>query len=255
VSRPRRPSPKLQKHADAVLACLKEQVPDPQCELVHADAWQLLVATILSAQSTDRGVNKVTPVLFARYPTPADLAAARHADVERIIHSTGFFRQKAKSIIETAGLLVERHGGVVPREMDELVLLKGVARKTANVVLGTAYRIASGITIDVHAVRVSQRLGLTKQKEPEKIEVELMGLYPRHEWIDLGHRLVLLGRYTCQARTPRCELCACAPVCPSAGKAAKPSGPARAARPAKRAAAKPKPRARVKKKRVASRSR
>ena len=224
MSRPRstttrRPSPKLQAHAKDVLAALKEQVPDPQCELVHEDAWQLLVATILSAQSTDRGVNKVTPILFKRYPTPAKLAAARPADVEKIIHPTGFFRQKTKSIMQTARLLVEQHGGEVPREMDALVELKGVARKTANVVLGTAYRIAAGITVDVHAARVSQRLGLTKHEEPEKIEADLMALYPRDEWIDLGHRLVLLGRYTCQARSPRCDLCACAPVCPSAGKA------------------------------------
>jgi len=226
VTRPaRRPSPKLTAHAAAVLSALKEQVPDPQCELVHENAWQLLVATILSAQSTDRGVNKVTPVLFARYPTPADLAAARPADVEKIVHPTGFFRQKTKSIQETARLLVERHGGEVPRDMESLVTLKGVARKTANVVLGTAYRIASGITVDVHATRVSQRLGLTREKDPAKIEVALMALYPKDEWIDLGHRLVLLGRYTCLARGPKCDLCACAPVCPSA-EIARPAGKA-----------------------------
>lgn len=229
--RARRPSPKQAAHAAAVLAALKQQVPDPQCELVHQSAWQLLVATILSAQSTDRGVNKVTPVLFARYPTPAALASARPADVEKIVHPTGFFRQKTKSIQETARILVERHGGEVPRDMESLVKLKGVARKTANVVLGTAYRIASGVTVDVHATRVSQRLGLTREKDPTKIEKVLMALYPPEEWIDLGHRLVLLGRYTCLARGPKCELCACAPVCPSAEVPRARRKPAKTARP------------------------
>jgi endonuclease-3 len=211
----RRPSPKLAAHAAALLPLLKQQVPDATCELVHENAWQLLVATILSAQSTDRGVNKVTPVLFAKYPTPAALAKAKPADVEKIIHSTGFFRAKTKSIQATARMLVERHGGEVPRTMEEMLQLKGVARKTANVVLGTAYRIPTGITVDVHATRTSQRLGLTREKDPPKIEAALMALYPQDEWIDLGHRLVLLGRYTCLARGPKCDLCACAAACPS----------------------------------------
>lgn len=216
VAKPRRPSARKIAHAAQVLAALKEQVPRPECELVHDGAWQLLVATILSAQSTDRGVNKVTPVLFARYPGPRELARAPQSTVEKIVHPTGFFRQKARSIRIAAREIVERHGGEVPRTMEELCELPGVARKTANVVLGTAYRIASGIVVDVHATRVARRLGLTRQTDPAKIEQELMPLFERSEWIDLGHRLVLHGRYTCQARSPRCDLCACAPVCPSA---------------------------------------
>lgn len=202
--------------AREILAALKEQVPDPRCELVHANAWQLLVATILSARSTDRGVNKVTPVLFARYPTPRALAAAPQSAVEKLVHSTGFFRQKAKAIREVSRIIEEEHGGEVPRTMEELVGLPGVARKTANVVLGTAYGVASGVVVDVHVARVAKRLGLTRHDDPGKIEPDLMARFDRSEWIDLGHRLVLHGRYTCLARKPKCDLCACAPVCPSA---------------------------------------
>lgn len=213
--RPKRISPKLRAHADVVLDALKRAVPSPVCELDHTDAWTLLVATILSAQSTDKMVNRVTPTLFERWPTPRELAEADPAEVEHIIHPTGFFRAKTKAIQSTARALVDRFGGEVPRTMDEITSLSGVARKTGNVVLGTAYRLATGVTIDTHATRVSQRLGITKQSEPAKIEADLMALYPSEEWIDLGHRMVLHGRYTCLARSPKCATCACREVCPS----------------------------------------
>jgi endonuclease-3 len=174
------------------------------------------VATILSAQSTDRMVNRVTPALFAAYPTPQALAAAPPQDVERLVHSTGFFRNKARAIREASRAIVERFGGRVPDAMPELLSLPGVARKTANVVLGTGHGVAEGIVIDVHGIRVSRRLGLTREKDPARIEAALMELAPRRAWIALGHRLTLLGRYTCLARRPRCDACACAPVCPSA---------------------------------------
>lgn len=198
-----------------MLDALKRAVPAPVCELDHADAWTLLVATILSAQSTDKMVNRVTPSLFERWPTPRDLAEAAPGEVEHVIHPTGFFRAKTKSIQGTARALVERFGGAVPRTMEEITSLPGVARKTGNVVLGTAYRIATGVTVDTHVTRVANRLRLTKQTDPVKIEADLMALYPPEEWIDLGHRMVLHGRYTCLARSPQCVKCACRDVCPS----------------------------------------
>jgi len=193
-------------------------LPEPRCELAFGNAFELLVATILSAQSTDKGVNRVTPELFRKYPTAPALAGAAQDDVEKIIHTTGFFRQKARSIREASRILAERYGGEVPRTMDELVQLPGVARKTANVVLGTAYGIASGVTVDTHATRVSQRLGLTAHKTPTDIERDLMALFPAEQWIELGHRLVLHGRYVCTARAPKCGSCGLSKVCPSAGK-------------------------------------
>jgi endonuclease-3 len=202
--------------AAKVLRALKKQIPAPRCELDHRNAWELLVATILSAQSTDRMVNKVTPQLFARFPTPAALGQADPAEVESIVKPTGFFRMKARSIQEASRQIAEGHGGEVPRDVEALCHLRGVARKTANVVLGTAFGIAAGIVVDTHAQRVSQRLGLTAEKDPGRIEEDLMRLFPREEWIDLGHRLVLHGRYTCLARAPRCNACACRPFCPSA---------------------------------------
>ncbi|HEX2677871.1 MAG TPA: endonuclease III [Polyangiales bacterium] len=201
--------------ASEVKKRLAKAMPEPQCELDHADAWQLLVATILSAQSTDKGVNKVTPTLFAKYPTPAALAASDQAEVETIIKSTGFFRNKAKSIREASRRVAEQHGGEVPRTLDELIELPGVARKTANVVLGTAYRIPSGMTVDTHAGRVSRRLGLTKQSDPVKVEKDLCELFPKNAWIDMGHRLVLHGRYVCLAIKPRCKHCPLNEICPA----------------------------------------
>jgi endonuclease III len=197
-------------------------MPEPQCELDHANAWQLVVATILSAQSTDKRVNIVTPALFERYPTAAALGAADPADVEDLVRTTGFFRNKTKSIIGASRLIAERHGGEAPRSIDELVELPGVARKTANVVLGTAYRIPSGMAVDTHATRVSQRLELTKERDPVKIERDLCELFPRETWPDMSHRLILHGRYVCVARKPDCPHCPLNEVCPSAE--AKPVG-------------------------------
>lgn len=189
-------------------------MPEPKCELDHASPWQLLVATILSAQSTDRGVNRVTPTLFARYPTPAELGAAPQEEVEVIVKPTGFFRNKAKAIRETSRRIAAEHGGEVPRTLEQLIELPGVARKTANVVLGTAYGVASGMTIDTHAGRVARRLGLTKQSDPVKVEKDLCELFPRTSWVDMGHRFVLHGRYVCTAQKPRCKQCPLNEVCP-----------------------------------------
>jgi endonuclease-3 len=186
------------------------------CELDHRDAYQLLVATILSAQSTDKRVNMVTPELFRRYPTPADLAAADPAEVEQLIHSTGFFRNKTKSIIGMARKVVAEHGGEIPRTLDELVALPGVARKTANVVLGVAFGIASGVVVDTHVKRLANLLGLTRESDPVKIERDLMEQLPQDRWIDVSHQLIWHGRRICHARRPDCPHCPLAPVCPSA---------------------------------------
>ena len=199
----------------ALHARLAAENPAPHCELRFETPWQLLIATILSAQSTDKTVNRVMPDVLARWPTPQALGAADPAEVEEVVHSTGFFRNKARAIRETSRALAERHGGEVPRDLASLVALPGVARKTANVVLGTAYGLPSGIAVDVHAARVSQRLGLTQEKLPEKIEQVLCRLFPEGEWVCTGHRLVLHGRYVCTARAPRCEACPLNELCPS----------------------------------------
>lgn len=194
---------------------LQRSIPDPRCELDHTSAWQLLVATILSAQSTDATINKVTPALFARYPHPIDLATADAAEVETLVKSTGFFRNKAKAIQGAARMLVAEFGGEVPATMAELTRLPGVARKTANVVLGVALGKAEGIVVDTHVLRVSQRLGLSTATDPDDLERDLCALVPRGEWIEFGHRLLLHGRYVCKAKTPACEACVLASVCPS----------------------------------------
>ncbi|TNF31471.1 MAG: endonuclease III [Deltaproteobacteria bacterium] len=196
-------------------ARLAELTPDPKVELDFEDAWQLLIATILAAQSTDKLVNTVTPVLFRRWPTPAALGAAAQEEVEEVVHSTGFFRNKAKAVIAASKKLAEDFGGVVPRDIDEVVTLPGVARKTANVVLGSAYGIASGVVVDTHVTRVSQRLGLTAETNAVKIERDLCALLPRDRWIGAGHRLVLHGRYVCKAKKPLCTECVLADLCPS----------------------------------------
>ncbi|HEX7476897.1 MAG TPA: endonuclease III [Polyangiales bacterium] len=201
--------------ANEVRKRLARAMPEPKCELDYDGPWQLLVATILSAQSTDRMVNRVTPALFARYPSPTALATADQTQVESLVKSTGFFRNKAKSIRESSRLLVERHQGKVPRTLEELVQLPGVARKTANVVLGTAYGIASGITVDTHAGRLARRLGLTKHADPVKVETDLCALFPKSSWIDMSHRFVLHGRYVCTAIKPRCASCPLAELCPA----------------------------------------
>jgi endonuclease-3 len=211
----RGPSPKRREQAAQVGERLGKAIPTPHVELHFTDPWRLLVAVILSAQSTDKMVNRVTPEVFKRWPAPERLAAAPQEQVEEVIKSTGFFRNKSKSIREMSRMIAERFGGTVPRTIEEMLELPGVARKTANVVLGAAYGVPSGITVDVHAARVSQRLGLTKEKLPEKIEQDLCALFDPKDWILIGHRFVLFGRYVCTARAPRCADCPLNEVCPS----------------------------------------
>jgi endonuclease-3 len=203
----------------AIAARLAETWPDAVVELDHANAYQLLVATILAAQSTDKLINTVTPALFARYPDPAALARADQHELEAMIFSTGFYRMKAKHLIGMAQRIVEKYGGEVPDTMERLVDLPGVARKTANVVLGSALGKNEGIVVDTHVSRVAQRLGLTAQTDPVKIEDDLMRLVPRDQWSIFAHRLIWHGRRVCHAKRPDCEHCPLAPLCPSAGMA------------------------------------
>ena len=198
-----------------VLERLSRAIPRPHVELAFGTPWQLLVAVILSAQSTDRRVNQVTPDVFQRWPSPAALAAAAPADVEEVIKSTGFFRNKTRAIIGASAMLVERFGGQVPRTMNELLDVPGVARKTANVVLGAAHGLASGIVVDTHVARVSQRLGLTIEETPEKIEADLCRAFAAEHWLGMSHRLVLHGRYVCTARAPACADCPLNELCSS----------------------------------------
>ena len=198
-----------------VLALLKARHPDAHCELDHADAYQLLAATILSAQCTDARVNMVTPALFARYPDARALAGADAAEVEDIVRSTGFFRNKTKSLIGMARAVVAAHGGEIPRTMDELRVLPGVGRKTANVVLGNAFGMNEGVTVDTHVGRIARLLRLTRHEDPEKVELELMALFPREDWALLSHLLIFHGRRTCIARRPRCGECVLSQLCPS----------------------------------------
>jgi endonuclease-3 len=213
VSKPR---PAVEARAKEVQQRLRRAIPEPRCELDHASPWQLVVATILSAQSTDATVNKVTPLLFARWPTPLALAEADPADVEAVVRPTGFFPNKTKAIQGAARVVVSEFGGEVPRAIEDLMRLPGVARKTANVVLGVAYGIASGIVVDTHVQRVAERLGLSRGREPVEIEDDLCALFPRRVWVDLSHRLLLHGRYVCTAKRPAHEACCLFEVCPSA---------------------------------------
>jgi len=201
--------------ARKIIAQLEQAYPDVTCALHHKSALELLVATILSAQSTDARVNMVTPTLFAKYRAARDLASADPAVLEQEIHSTGFFRNKTKSIIGMAQALVERHGGEVPDTMDALVQLPGVGRKTANVVLGTWFGKNEGVVVDTHVQRLSGLLGLTQEKDPVKIERDLMALVPRDQWTWFSHTLIQHGRRVCIARRPRCEICVVNRWCPS----------------------------------------
>ena len=198
-----------------VFARLKLAHPDAHCELDHETPLQLLMATILSAQCTDKRVNMVTPSLFKRFPTAQALADAKQEELEEMIKSTGFFRNKAKSLIELGKALVERHGGAVPDSMETLVKLPGVGRKTANVILGNAFGKNEGVVVDTHVGRLSLRLGLTRETDPVKVERELMPLIPREDWTMLAHVLVFHGRRICYARTPKCEICVLSEICPS----------------------------------------
>jgi len=210
------PKKQIKPNTARIYALLEQTYPDAHCELDFTNAFDLLCATILSAQCTDKRVNMVTPTLFATYPDAHALAAARQEDVEEIVKSTGFFRNKAKSLIAMARALVERHGGEVPRTMEELVVLPGVGRKTANVILGNAYGVNAGITVDTHVLRLARRLGLTKEEDAVKVERALMPLFPRERWGMLSHLLIFHGRRTCDARKPRCGECALVTLCPSA---------------------------------------
>lgn len=208
-----------QRVAGVVLERLKAEYPDAHCELDHTNAFELLCATILSAQCTDVRVNMVTPQLFKAYPTAEALSIAKLEDVEEIVRTTGFFRAKAKSLVGMANRLVDLHGGDVPRTIAELVPLPGVGRKTANVILGNAFDINEGIVVDTHVQRLSRRLGLTREPDPIGIEQELMPLFPQQDWALLSHLLIWHGRRTCFARKPECGRCVVADVCPSAGAA------------------------------------
>ena len=190
-----------------ILRRLEKMYPGATCALHHENPWQLLVATILSAQCTDKLVNQVTPGLFAKYPTPMDFASVRQEVLANDIHRTGFFNNKAKSIIGAAKRVVAEFGGEVPRTMEEMLTIPGAARKTANVVLGTAYGIASGVVVDTHVQRLAARLDLTKNTNPVKIEQDLMKTAPRGKWILFSHELILHGRALCQARNPKCAAC------------------------------------------------
>jgi endonuclease III len=213
-----RESPETRRRrAVVMIRAIRKEFPGATTALHHADPFQLLVATILSAQCTDERVNIVTPGLFARFATPADFARVEQHELEVEIRSTGFFRMKAKNIIGCSRALVERFGGKVPQTMEELVTLPGVGRKTANVVLEYAFGIVSGIIVDTHVHRLSQRMGFSREKTPEKIEVDLMELFPKRYWIDVGTLLVLFGRKTCNARKPKCEECRVAGECPKVG--------------------------------------
>ena len=207
-------SSKLSSRTGEILDRLDRIYPDADCELNYKNAFELLIATILSAQCTDKRVNAVTPQLFARYPSASDLAAAKLPDVEEIIRSTGFFRSKAKSITSCAQALVLNHGGDVPRDFAAAVKLKGVGRKTASVVLGHAYGIAEGIAVDTHVLRLTSRLGLTKHDDPINVEQDLMKIVPKERWVKTTDLIIFHGRRTCEARKPRCGECGIFDLCP-----------------------------------------
>jgi len=209
-------TPEKKKRVRQIIRLLKKEYPEARCSLDHSNPLELLVATILSAQCTDERVNLVTADLFRKYRTWRDYADAPTAELERDIHSTGFFRNKARAIQGACRLIGERHGGRVPDSMEELLELPGVARKTANVVLGNAYAVASGVVVDTHVSRLSERLGLSREKSAEKIERDLLGLVPESDWINFSHLLIAHGRKVCKARTPLCGECILARLCPSA---------------------------------------
>ena len=211
---------KLSLRTGAILDRLEKIYPGADCELDYRNAFELLIATILSAQCTDKRVNAVTPALFARYPTAKDLAGAKLPEVEAIIRSTGFFRAKAKSITGCAQALVAHHGGDVPKDFDAAVKLKGVGRKTASVVLGHAYGIAEGIAVDTHVLRLTSRLGLTKNDDPINVEKDLMKLVPKERWVKTTDLIIFHGRRTCDARKPRCGECGIFDLCPWPSKQA-----------------------------------
>lgn len=207
--------PPVQERADLIYKRLNKEYPDAHCELVHENPLQLLTATILSAQCTDKRVNLVTPDLFKRFPDAQSLSDANPEELEDLIRSTGFFRNKTKSLLGMAAAVVEKHEGKVPATMDELTKLPGVGRKTANVILGNAFGINEGVVVDTHVGRLSLRLGLTRQTDPVKVELQLMKLFPRKVWGQLSHLFIFHGRRVCIARAPKCEMCVLSDICPS----------------------------------------
>jgi len=215
---PRESKVNLIRRLAQLIAKLKKTYPHADCELTHGDPLRLLVATILSAQCTDKRVNLVTKTLFKKYKTPRDYAAASQRTLENEIRSTGFFRNKARNIRGACAKIISDFDGKVPRTMAQLLTLPGVARKTANCVLGNAFGLAEGVVVDTHVIRLSGRLGLTKHKEPVKIERDLIKIVPKEEWILFSHLLIFHGRAVCTARKPDCDNCPIAALCPSAGK-------------------------------------
>ncbi len=205
----------LKARTRKIVRLLKRAYPDAKCSLNHSNAFELLIATILSAQCTDERVNLVTADLFRKYRKPGDYLNVSNRELEKDIRTTGFFRNKTKSIQGTARLLTEQYGGKVPDSMDELLELPGVARKTANVVMGNAFGIASGVVVDTHVTRLSHRLGLSHEKHAEKIENDLLGLVPKKDWVIFSHLLIAHGRKTCKARNPACDECVLEKLCPS----------------------------------------
>ena len=218
VKRGKTAKPLAPERVAAILDALRRTYPNVVCALIHRNAFELTIATILSAQTTDVGVNKATPELFRMYPTPKALAEAPTLEVERLVKSTGFFRVKARNIQAAARVLVEKFRGKVPETIDEMIQLPGVARKTANVVLGSWFGIASGVVVDTHVLRLSRRLELTKSDDPVQVEQDLMKVIPRDRWIQFSHELIHHGRQVCVARTPRCADCSLEKVCNSADK-------------------------------------
>jgi endonuclease III len=202
--------------AQEIFDILAEEHPDAHCALDHDSPYQLVVATILSAQCTDERVNMVTPELFRRFPSPHDLAGAPQEEVEELVHSTGFYRNKAKNLIGMAEGVVERHGGEIPRTLEELTALPGIGRKTANVVLGNAFGVDEGVVVDTHVRRLANRMHLSRQEDPVKVERDLMKIFPRDRWTLLSHLFIFHGRRVCGARKPKCAECAVAHRCPSA---------------------------------------
>lgn len=212
---PRESKSARRQRAHQIYERLQVEYPDAHCALDHRNAYELTAATILSAQCTDERVNQVTPTLFSTFPDPASLAQARQEEVEEIIRSTGFFRNKAKSLIGMAEAVVDRHGGEIPREMKALTALPGVGRKTANVILGNAFGIDEGVVVDTHVKRLATRMAFTRAPTPERIEEDLVALFPRERWTMLSHLLIFHGRQVCVARKPRCQECVVSDLCPS----------------------------------------
>jgi endonuclease-3 len=205
---------KIQAPVDLVLQLLEQQYPGAHCELFHRNPFELLIATVLSAQCTDERVNKVTPALFERFPDPESMSKADLKELEELVRSTGFFKNKAKNIKSLAVDLVRLHGGQVPKEMESLTALSGVGRKTANVILGNAFGLTTGVVVDTHVGRLSRRWGWTRSEDPQKVEQDLMRLIPSERWVRLSHEMIFHGRRVCSARGPKCSSCYMSEICP-----------------------------------------